>query len=112
MKLNKLTATCALAGTGLLGAALPAQAQISGDVIKIGIITDMSSVYADLDGQGGVEAIKMAIADAGGSVAGKKVEVLFAQAISRFVFGQATTRREAIGIVLVVIGVALLIWSH
>jgi branched-chain amino acid transport system substrate-binding protein len=78
MKLNKLTATCALAGTGLLGAALPAQAQISGDVIKIGIITDMSSVYADLDGQGGVEAIKMAIADAGGSVAGKKVEVLFA----------------------------------
>ena len=40
------------------------------------------------------------------------VEVLFAQAISRFVFGQATTRREAIGIVLVVIGVVLLIWSH
>jgi drug/metabolite transporter (DMT)-like permease len=40
------------------------------------------------------------------------VEVLFAQAISRFVFGQATTQREAIGIVLVVIGVALLIWSH
>ena len=40
------------------------------------------------------------------------VEVLFAQAISRFVFGQATTQREAIGIVLVVIGVVLLIWSH
>ena len=40
------------------------------------------------------------------------VEVLFAQAISRFVFGQGTTRREGIGIVLVVIGVALLIWSH
>lgn len=40
------------------------------------------------------------------------VEVLFAQAISRFVFGQATTQREAIGIALVVIGVALLIWSH
>jgi drug/metabolite transporter (DMT)-like permease len=40
------------------------------------------------------------------------VEVLFAQAISRFVFGQKTTQREAIGIVLVVIGVALLIWSH
>jgi drug/metabolite transporter (DMT)-like permease len=40
------------------------------------------------------------------------VEVLFAQAISRFVFGQPTTQREAIGIVLVVVGVALLIWSH
>ena len=78
MKLKKLTAACTLACAALLGAAAPAQAQISGDVIKIGIITDMSSVYADLDGQGGVEAIKMAIADAGGTVAGKKIEVLFA----------------------------------
>jgi branched-chain amino acid transport system substrate-binding protein len=78
MKLKKLTAAGAIACTTLFGAATPAQAQISGDVIKIGIITDMSSVYADLDGQGGVEAIKMAIADAGGTVAGKKVEVLFA----------------------------------
>ncbi len=40
------------------------------------------------------------------------VEVLFAQAISRFVFKQATTTREALGIVLIVIGVALLIWAH
>ncbi len=78
MKLKKLTAVCAVTCASLLGAAPPAQAQISGDVIRIGIITDMSSVYADLDGQGGVEAIKMAIADAGGTVAGKKVEVLFA----------------------------------
>jgi drug/metabolite transporter (DMT)-like permease len=40
------------------------------------------------------------------------VEVLFAQAISKFVFKQPTTAREAIGIVLVVIGVALLVWAH
>ena len=39
------------------------------------------------------------------------VEVLFAQAISRFVFKQATTAREALGIVLIVIGVALLLWA-
>jgi len=38
------------------------------------------------------------------------VEVLFAQAISFFVFKQATTRREALGMALIVIGVALLIW--
>ena len=38
------------------------------------------------------------------------VEVLFAQAISRFVFKQATTLREALGIVLIVIGVVLLLW--
>ena len=40
------------------------------------------------------------------------VEVLFAQAISSFVFGQATTPREGIGIVLIVIGVAALVWAY
>ena len=40
------------------------------------------------------------------------VEVLFAQAISRFVFGQPTTRREAAGIVLIVLGVTLLLWAY
>jgi drug/metabolite transporter (DMT)-like permease len=40
------------------------------------------------------------------------VEVLFAQAISRFVFKQPTTAREAVGIVLIVIGVVLLLWAH
>jgi drug/metabolite transporter (DMT)-like permease len=40
------------------------------------------------------------------------VEVLFAQAISRFLFGQRTGRREAAGIVLIVIGVILLLWSR
>ena len=38
------------------------------------------------------------------------VEVLFAQAISFFIFKQATTRREALGMALIVVGVALLIW--
>jgi drug/metabolite transporter (DMT)-like permease len=40
------------------------------------------------------------------------VEVLFAQAISRFVFKQPMTGREAAGIALIVIGVALLLWAH
>jgi drug/metabolite transporter (DMT)-like permease len=40
------------------------------------------------------------------------VEVLFAQAISKFVFKQPTTAREVGGIVLVVTGVALLVWAH
>ena len=40
------------------------------------------------------------------------VEVLFAQAISAFVFGHKTTAREGLGIVLIVAGVALLIWAH
>ena len=67
-----------LIASALLTAGLAAQAQISGDVIKIGFLTDMSSVYADIDGAGGVEAIKMAIADMKGMAAGKKVEIIFA----------------------------------
>ncbi len=78
MKLKKLFAAGALAAAGVFGAATPAVAQISGDVIRIGLITDMSSVYADIDGQGGVEAIRMAIADMGGAINGKKVEIISA----------------------------------
>ncbi|WP_164962535.1 ABC transporter substrate-binding protein [Rubrivivax sp. JA1026] len=76
MKLGKIATACSL----LLGAAVgtSAHAQISGDVIRIGLITDMSGLYSDIDGAGGVEAIRMAIADAGGSIAGKKIEVVFA----------------------------------
>jgi drug/metabolite transporter (DMT)-like permease len=40
------------------------------------------------------------------------VEVLFAQAISRFVFKQPTSAREAAGIALIVVGVVLLIWAY
>ena len=44
--------------------------------VVIGDIDDMSGVYADIIGPGGVEAAKMAIADFGGSVLGKKIELL------------------------------------
>jgi drug/metabolite transporter (DMT)-like permease len=40
------------------------------------------------------------------------VEVLFAQGISKFAFKQPTSKREALGIVLVVVGVGLLVWAH
>jgi drug/metabolite transporter (DMT)-like permease len=40
------------------------------------------------------------------------VEVLFARAISVFIFGQKTSAREGVGIAMIVLGVALLIWSH
>ena len=55
-----------------------ASAQISGDTVKIGFITDLSGLYSDIDGPGGVEAIKMAIADFGGTVLGKKIELVTA----------------------------------
>ena len=65
-------AACALAFSG------SASAQISGDTVKIGFITDLSGVYSDIDGVGGLEAIKMAIADFGGTVNGKKIELISA----------------------------------
>ena len=58
-----------------LGSAL-AQAAISDDVIKIGVLTDMSGTYSDLAGPGVVAAAEMAIADAGGKVAGKPIVML------------------------------------
>jgi branched-chain amino acid transport system substrate-binding protein len=76
MKLRTLSAAFALAG---LGFATPGQAAgISDDVIRIGLITDMSSVYSDIDGAGGGEAIRLAIEDAGGEINGKKIEFLIA----------------------------------
>ena len=78
MKLKKLPAACSLALAALFTAAAPAQAQVSGDTIKIGFITDMSGLYADIDGPAGAEAIKMAIAEMGGAVNGKKIELLVA----------------------------------
>src|ERR1700677_3269666 len=60
-----------------LDSVTPVSAQISGDTIKIGLLTDMSGVYADISGQGGVEAVKMAIADSGGEINGKKIELVY-----------------------------------
>ncbi len=77
MKLKKIAIACALTTASLLGAGA-AQAQISGDVIRIGFITDLSGLYADIDGPAGAEAIRMAIADMGGAVNGKKIELLVA----------------------------------
>ncbi len=77
MKLHKITAALAVAGLGFSGLSAHAQG-ISDDVIRIGFITDMSGVYSDIDGKAGLDAIRMAIEDAGGSINGKKIEVLSA----------------------------------
>jgi len=58
--------------------ATSASAQISGDVVKLGVLNDMSSLYADISGAGSVEAARMAITDFGGSVNGKKIELISA----------------------------------
>ncbi|MDU6372897.1 MAG: ABC transporter substrate-binding protein [Bradyrhizobium sp.] len=47
-------------------------------VVKIGVLTDMSSLYADATGKGSLVAVQMAVEDYGGKVKGKKVEVVSA----------------------------------
>ncbi|AUA59597.1 urea ABC transporter, substrate-binding protein [Achromobacter spanius] len=77
MKLHTITAALAMAGLGFAGATAHAQG-ISDDVIRIGFITDMSGVYSDIDGKAGLDAIRMAIDEMGGSINGKKIEVVSA----------------------------------
>jgi branched-chain amino acid transport system substrate-binding protein len=50
----------------------------SSKVVKIGVLTDMSGLYADIGGPGSVEAARMAIADFGGAVNGKRIELVSA----------------------------------
>ena len=73
MKKQLTTLALMLGAAGLM--APVAQAQ---DKLKIGFITDMSSLYADVDGKNGALAIQMAIDDFGGKVLGKPIELLSA----------------------------------
>ncbi|HEX2653013.1 MAG TPA: ABC transporter substrate-binding protein, partial [Xanthobacteraceae bacterium] len=52
--------------------------KISDGAVKIGLLLDMSSIYADITGQGSVIAAKMAVADFGGKVLEHPIEVVFA----------------------------------
>ena len=55
-----------------------AHAQISDDTVKLGVLADMSGLYSDLSGIGSVVATQMAAEDFGGTVLGKKIEVVSA----------------------------------
>ena len=78
--------TCLLTG----GAA---NAQISDDVVRIGVLNDQSNVYADLGGPGSVIAVRMAIEDVGGKVLGKPVDILVADHQSKADVGASIARQ-------------------
>ena len=94
---RKLLAT--LVGAALLGMvsslALGQTAKpgaISGDKVKIGVMNDMSGLYADIGGPGSVEAARMAIADFGGKVLGKPVELVFVDHLNKPDVGASKAR--------------------
>ena len=70
---RKMTAAVALAL-----AAAAAQAQVSDGVIKVGVLSDMSSLYSDIGGPGSVLAARMAVEDFGAAKKGMKVEIVSA----------------------------------
>src|SRR5271170_2459307 len=61
----------------------PATAQQPTTPLKIGILSDFSSVYSDIGGMGNVEATKMAIEDFGGSIFGKPIELVTADVLNK-----------------------------
>jgi branched-chain amino acid transport system substrate-binding protein len=86
----KLSLVAAAVGAAL---SVPAHAQkLSGDVVRIGVLTDLSSLYADLSGQGSVVATQMAVEDFGGTLNGKKIEIVTADHQNKPDVGAAKAR--------------------
>ena len=91
MRLDVCVALSLLA-VAVIGAGT-ASAQISDDVVRIGVLNDQSNVYADLGGQGSVIAARMAIDDVGGKVLGKPIDILVADHQSKADVGASIARQ-------------------
>lgn len=89
----KLSALSVLIAAATISVA-PAQAQdkISGGVVKIGVLTDMSGAYSGNVGPGSVLATKLAIEEFGGKVAGKPIEMVMADHLNKADVGAARAR--------------------
>ncbi len=66
----------AMASLLCIAAGAPAWSEANGEAVKIGVLADMSGIYSDMGGAGITEAVKMAIADFGGTLNGKKIEIV------------------------------------
>ncbi|WP_454630096.1 ABC transporter substrate-binding protein [Bradyrhizobium cenepequi] len=77
----RMVSTACLLSALLIG---PASAQqLAATPLKIGVLTDFSSVYSDIGGAGNVEATKMAIEEFGGSMFGKPIETVSADVLNK-----------------------------
>jgi branched-chain amino acid transport system substrate-binding protein len=90
--------SAAIASALWFACVLPAYAQekaadkVSDGVVKIGLLEDMSSIYADITGVNAVAAAKMAVEDFGGTVLGKPIEIVSADHQNKADIASATTR--------------------
>lgn len=92
MKTQKRNAMIGVAA-GLLLVATAAQAQVSNEVVKIGLLNDQSGMMADMSGKLSVDAVKMAVEDFGGKVLGKPIQVISADHQNKVDIGVATVRK-------------------
>ncbi|PLC50569.1 ABC transporter permease [Pollutimonas subterranea] len=89
-KLTKILASVgciAALGTG------PATAQVSADLVKIGVLTDMAGVTADITGKGSLVAAQMAVEEIGGTILGKPIEVIVGDHQHRTDLGASMARQ-------------------
>jgi branched-chain amino acid transport system substrate-binding protein len=70
-----------------------AQAEISGGVVKLGVLTDETGVLSAPSGEGSIEATRMAVEDFGGKAAGKPIEIIHADHQNKTDIGAAIARR-------------------
>jgi branched-chain amino acid transport system substrate-binding protein len=89
MKVKKLMVAGAVASALSIGA----HAQVSDNVIKIGVLSDMSSLYTDLAGAGSVVAARMAVEDSGIEKRGYKVEIISSDHQNKPDVGSAIARQ-------------------
>jgi branched-chain amino acid transport system substrate-binding protein len=68
-------------------------AAVSDGVVRIGVLTDLSGPYADLSGNGSVEAAKLAAEEFGGTVAGARIEIISADHLNKPDLGASIARR-------------------
>ena len=79
-----------------LGANAAMAQSVSDDVVKIGVLGDMSGVYSTgFSGDGAVAAVKMAVEDFGGTVLGKPIEVISADHQNKADVASATARQSS-----------------
>jgi branched-chain amino acid transport system substrate-binding protein len=76
-----------------LAFALPAAAQVSDKVVKIGVLTDLSGPFSDQTGRGSVAGAELAIEDFKGMVAGAKIELVSADHQNKADVGASIARR-------------------
>jgi branched-chain amino acid transport system substrate-binding protein len=91
--MNGFKRTILALGVAAALAAGAAQAQVSDNMIKIGVLSDMSSLYTDLAGAGSVAAAKMAVEDSGIEKRGYKVEIVSADHQNKADVGSAIARQ-------------------